>query len=75
MICRKLFKDGLTSIFSVFRILHGDKSSVQGFQFSVMKFCCLQSAFFEVGGLRAGSVDEERRGEVEVKRKGSERGF
>mgnify|MGYP001458179571 CR=1 FL=1 len=51
MICRKLFKDGLTSIFSVFRIPHGDKSSVQGFQSSVLKFCRLQSASFEVSSL------------------------
>ena len=51
MICRKLFKHGLTSIFSVFRIPHGDKSSVQGFQSSVLKFCRLQSASFEVSSL------------------------
>ena len=56
MICiyRKLFKHGLTSIFSVFRIPHGDKSSVQGFQFSVLKFCRLQSASFEVSSLLVG---------------------
>ena len=51
MICRKLFKDGLTSIFSAFRIPYGDKSSVQGFQFSVLKFCQFQSASFEVSSL------------------------
>ena len=70
MICRKLFKDGLTSIFSVFRIPHGDKSSVQGFQFSVMKFCRLLRIFrgFELraegwerwrGEKRRGGGEEE----------------
>ena len=34
--------------FSAFRFPHGDKSSVQGFQFSVLKFFRFQSASFEV---------------------------
>ena len=51
MFCRKLCKDGLTSTFSAFRFPCGDKSSVQGFQFSVLKFCSFQSASFEVSSL------------------------
>ena len=31
--CKKLFRDGLTLTYSAFRFPHGDKSSVQGFQF------------------------------------------
>ena len=41
-----LHRDGLTSIFSAFRIPYGDKSSVQGFQFSVLKFCRLSKRIF-----------------------------
>ena len=37
--------------FSAFRFPHGDKSSVQGFQFSVLKFFRFQSASFEVSSL------------------------
>ena len=45
--CRKLFKDGLTLTYSAFRFPHGDKSSVQGFQFYVLKFFPLSKRIFE----------------------------
>ena len=51
IICRKLFKDGPSSTFTAFRNPCGDKSSVQGFQFYVLKFCCFQSASSKVSSL------------------------
>ena len=45
--CRKLFKDGLTFTCSAFRFPHGNKSSVQGFQFYVLKFFPLSKRIFE----------------------------
>ena len=45
--CRKLFKDGLTLTCSAFRFLHGDKSSVQGFQVYVLKFFPISKRIFE----------------------------
>ena len=47
MICRKLFKVGPTSNYTVFRLPCGDKSSVQGFQFYVLKFFPLSKRIFE----------------------------
>ena len=47
MICRKMFKDGLTSTFSAFRFPHGDKSSMQGFQFYILKLFPLSNRTFE----------------------------
>ena len=47
MICRKLFKVGPTSNYTVFRLPCGDKSSVQGFQFYVLKFFLLSKRIFE----------------------------
>ena len=47
VICRKLFKDGLTLTFSAFRFPLGDKSSVQGFQFYVLKFFPLSKRILE----------------------------
>ena len=41
------FKDGLTLTCSAFRFPHGDKSSVQGFQFYVLKFFPLSKRIFE----------------------------
>ena len=44
---RKLFKDGITLTCSAFRFPHGGKSSVQGFQFYVLKFFLLSKRIFE----------------------------
>ena len=46
MICRKLYKDGLTLTCSAFRILHGDKSSVQGCQCYVLNRVSKKNTFF-----------------------------
>ena len=54
MICRKL-KDSLTSTFSAFRFPCGNKSSVQGFQFYVLKFCRFQSASSKVSSFFSSS--------------------
>ena len=47
MICRKLFKGDPTSTYTVFRFPCGDKSSVQGFQFHVLKFFPFSKRIFE----------------------------
>ena len=44
---RKLFKVGLTLTCSAFRFPHGDESSVQGFQFYVLKYFPLSKRIFE----------------------------
>ena len=44
--------------FSAFRFPHGDKSSVQGFQFSVLKFFCFQSASFDVSSLLSYKISQ-----------------
>ena len=51
MICRKMFKDGLTLTCSAFRFPCGDQSCVQDFQFHVLKFCRFQSASSKVSSL------------------------
>ena len=44
---QKKFKVGPTSNYTVFRLPCGDKSSVQGFQFYVLKFFPLSKRIFE----------------------------
>ena len=46
--CSKMAK---LRLFSAFRFPCGDKSSVQGFQFYELKFCCFQSASSKVSSL------------------------